>query len=216
MGKINAVVWDCDGTLLDTEALFAKAWQLVMKDYDVEISNERMITYTGMDDKIVHADLSREANLPNFETTMDMLHNAIDEKLSDKDLVFEDVLKCLEYLSKNNIKQGCASASPEKRLIEKLTKSDLIGYFESIYGGDMVENNKPSPEIYLATFKDLDVIPEEVLVIEDSPYGIESGKRSGAQVLAIDRGMFSEQQLSSADYKLDSLDGELFKSIVST
>ena len=80
----------------------------------------------------------------------------------------------------------------------------------------MVENNKPSPEIYLATFKDLDVIPEEVLVIEDSPYGIESGKRSGAQVLAIDRGMFSEQQLSSADYKLDSLDGELFKSIVST
>ena len=74
MGKINAVVWDCDGTLLDTEALFAKAWQLVMKDYDVEISNERMITYTGMDDKIVHAELSREANLPNFETTMDMLH----------------------------------------------------------------------------------------------------------------------------------------------
>ena len=216
MGKINAVVWDCDGTLLDTEALFAKAWQLVMKDYDVEISNERMITYTGMDDKIVHAELSREANLPNFETTMDMLHNAIDEKLSDKALVFEDVPKCLEYLLKNNIKQGCASASPEKRLIEKLTKSDLIGYFESIYGGDMVENNKPSPEIYLATFKDLDVIPEEVLVIEDSPYGIESGKRSGAQVLAIDRGMFSEQQLSSADYKLDSLDGELFKSIVST
>tara|TARA_B100001123_G_C15280399_1_gene1013798 strand:+ start:1064 stop:1714 length:651 start_codon:yes stop_codon:yes gene_type:complete len=216
LGKINAVVWDCDGTLLDTEALFAKAWQLVMKDYDVEISNERMITYTGMDDKIVHAELSREANLPNFETTMDMLHNAIDEKLSDKDLVFEDVPKCLEYLLKNNIKQGCASASPEKRLIEKLTKSDLIGYFESIYGGDMVENNKPSPEIYLATFKDLDVIPEEVLVIEDSPYGIESGKRSGAQVLAIDRGMFSEQQLSSADYKLDSLDGELFKSIVST
>ncbi len=215
LGKIKAVVWDCDGTLLDTEAQFAKAWQIVMKDYNVEISDERMLGYVGMDDKIVHAELSRDVDLPDFQTTMNMLHDSIREKLSQKDLLFQDSAVALEYLLKNNIKQGCASASPEKRLIQVLTESNIIGYFESIYGGDMVENNKPSPEIYLATFHDLDVEPNEVLVIEDSPYGIESGKRSGAEVLAIDRGMFTDDHLSAADYKLDTLDIEFFNKLLS-
>ena len=214
MDKITAVIWDCDGTLLDTEALFAKAWQLIMKDYDIEISDETMTGYVGMDDRIVHAELSDKAHLPDFETTMNMLHNAIRDKLSDKDLIFKDVLPCLEFLLKNNIKQGCASASPEAILFEKLIKADIIGYFESIYGGDMVENNKPSPEIYLSTFDDLGIEPSEVLIVEDSPYGIESGKKSGARVLAIDRGMFDSEHLSQADYKLDNLDLNFFKSII--
>ncbi len=214
MDKINTVIWDCDGTLLDTEALFAKAWQLIMKDYDIEISEETMIGYVGMDDRIVHSELSDKANLPDFETTMNMLHNVIRDKLSDKDLIFNDVLPCLEFLLKNNIKQGCASASPEGILLEKLTKADIVGYFESIYGGDMVKNNKPSPEIYFSSFDDLGVKPNDVLIVEDSPYGIESGKRSGARVLAIDRGMFSSDDLSQADFKLENLDLDFFQSII--
>lgn len=214
MDKVTTVIWDCDGTLLDTENLFGRAWQLIMKDYDIEISDEIMISFVGVDDRIVHSELSAKAALPDFETTMDMLHNAIRGRLSDKDLVFNDVVPCLEFLLKNKIKQGCASASPEEILIEKLIESGLAGYFESIYGGDMVENNKPSPDIYLATFKDLEVDPKNVLIIEDSPYGIESGKRSGARVLAIDRGLFTSHQLNEADYKLEILDLQFFESII--
>ena len=214
MDKVTTVVWDLDGTLLDTEALFAKAWQLVMKDYNLEIPDKTIKDFAGMDDRIVHAELSKKVNLPDFQTTMNMLHNAIRGKLSDKDLVFNDVVPCLEFLLKKNITQGCASASPEEMLLEKLTKSDLVGYFESIYGGDMVENNKPAPDIYLSTFKQLDVKPENVLIVEDSPYGIEAGIRSGARVLAIDRGMFTLDQLSQADYNLENLDLNFFESII--
>ena len=214
MDKVTTVVWDCDGTLLDTEALFAKAWQLVMKDYNLEIPDKTIKDFAGMDDRIVHAELSKKVNLPDFQTTMNMLHNAIRGKLSDKDLVFNDVVPCLEFLLKKNITQGCASASPEEMVLEKLTKSNLVGYFESIYGGDMVENNKPSPDIYLSTFKQLDVKPENVLIVEDSPYGIEAGIRSGARVLAIDRGMFTLDQLSQADYNLENLDLNFFESII--
>ena len=214
MDKVTTVVWDLDGTLLDTEALFAKAWQLVMKDYNLEIPDKTIKNFAGMDDRIVHAELSKKVNLPDFQTTMNMLHNAIRGKLSDKDLVFNDVVPCLEFLLKKNITQGCASASPEEMVLEKLTKSNLVGYFESIYGGDMVENNKPSPDIYLSTFKQLDVKPENVLIVEDSPYGIEAGIRSGARVLAIDRGMFTLDQLSQADYNLENLDLNFFESII--
>ena len=214
MDKVTTVVWDLDGTLLDTEALFAKAWQLVMKDYNLEIPDKTIKDFAGMDDRIVHAELSKKVNLPDFQTTMNMLHNAIRGKLADKDLVFNDVVPCLEFLLKKNITQGCASASPEEMVLEKLTKSNLVGYFESIYGGDMVENNKPSPDIYLSTFKQLDVKPENVLIVEDSPYGIEAGIRSGARVLAIDRGMFTLDQLSQADYNLENLDLNFFESII--
>ena len=78
----------------------------------------------------------------------------------------------------------------------------------------MVVNNKPSPEIYLEVFKALDVQPQNVLVIEDSPYGIQSGKRSGARVLAIDRGVFSQEQLKEADFKSTFLDLDFFESII--
>ncbi len=216
MKKITTVVWDCDGTLLDSESMFARAWQVVMKDYNVDISDETMNGYVGRDDRIVHSELSEKADLPNFDTTMSKLHDTFKDKLSDKDLVFSDARASLEFLAKNNIKQGCASASPESFLLEKLTKSDLVGYFESIYGGDMVVNNKPSPEIYLETFKDLGVRAEDVLVIEDSPYGIEAGKRSGAQVLAIDRGIFNQDQLANADFHFDYLDLVFFNNIIKT
>ena len=214
MDKVTAVVWDCDGTLLDSEALFAKAWQLVMNEYDIQISNETMITYVGIDDRIIHAELSKVAELPNFENTMEMLHNEVRNKFYEKELIFPDVLNSLEFFKKHNIQQGCASASPEKILIEKLTKSDIVGYFETIFGGDMVVNNKPSPEIYLEVFKALDVQPQNVLIIEDSPYGIESGKRSGARVLAIDRGVFSQEQLQEADFKSSHLDLNFFESLI--
>ena len=214
MDKVTAVVWDCDGTLLDSEALFAKAWQLVMNQYNVEVSNETMISYVGRDDRIVHSELSELAELPDFENTMEMLHNSVKDKFYDKDLVFPDVLASLEFFQKYDIQQGCASASPEEFLIEKLTKSNIVGYFETIFGGDMVVNNKPSPEIYLAVFKVLDVQPKNVLVIEDSPYGIESGKRAGARVLAIDRGVFSQEQLQHADFKSPYLDVNFFKSVI--
>ena len=157
---------------------------------------------------------SKIVDLPNFENTMEMLHNEVKDKFYDKALVLPDVVDSLEFLKKNNIHQGCASASPERILIEKLTKSDIVGYFETIFGGDMVVNNKPSPEIYLEVFKVLDVQPQNVLVIEDSPYGIESGKRSGARVLAIDRGVFSQEQLKEADFKSTFLDLDFFESLI--
>lgn len=214
MDKVTAVVWDCDGTLLDTEALFAKAWQMVMNQYDIQISNKTMITYVGIDDRIIHAELSKLAELPNFENTMEMLNNAVRNKFNDKDLIFPDVIDALEFFQNLNIQQGCASASPERVLLEKLTKSDIVGYFETIFGGDMVENNKPSPEIYLEVFRVLDVQPQNVLIIEDSPYGIKSGKTSGARVLAIDRGVFSQEQLQEADFKSSYLDLNFFKSLI--
>ena len=88
MKKITSVVWDCDGTLLDSEALFAKAWQLVMKDYNVDVSDETMNEYVGRDDRIVHSELSEKADLPDFDSTMAKLHNRIKHKLSDKDVLF--------------------------------------------------------------------------------------------------------------------------------
>jgi len=96
LDKVTAVVWDCDGTLLDTEALFAKAWQMVMNQYDIQISNKTMITYVGIDDRIIHAELSKLAELPNFENTMEMLNNAVRNKFNDKDLIFPDVIDALE------------------------------------------------------------------------------------------------------------------------
>lgn len=214
MDKVTAVVWDCDGTLLDSEALFAKAWQSVMKQYNVEVPDDIMTSYIGRDDRIVHSELSEKTELPDFESTMEMLHNSVKDKFYEKELVFPDVLDSLAFFEKHNIKQGCASASPEEFLIEKLTKSDIVGYFETIFGGDMVVNNKPSPEIYFEVFKVLDVQPKNVLIIEDSPYGIESGKRAGARVLAIDRGVFSQEQLQEADFKSTYLDLKFFKSII--
>ena len=204
------ILWDCDGTIMDTERLYAYAWQTHLKQFGLSIPEDEIKQFVGVDDRIVHSFYSDQVDLENFDQTMHKLGFIIENSLDER-IIFQDAKQLLYQLSHLEFKQACASASPYKLLSKKLQKFKVDSYFDFIIGGDQVNRNKPYPDIYNRAIEKLGTSYN--LVIEDSPTGILSGKASGSYVLAIDRGMFSKEQLSEADQIVEMLDIEIINKI---
>ena len=204
------ILWDCDGTIMDTERLYAYAWQTHLKQFGLSIPEDEIKQFVGVDDRIVHSFYSDQVDLENFDQTMHKLGFIIENSLDER-IIFQDAKQLLYQLSHLEFKQACASASPYNLLSKKLQKFKVDSYFDFIIGGDQVNRNKPYPDIYNRAIEKLGTSYN--LVIEDSPTGILSGKASGSFVLAIDRGMFSKEQLSEADQIVEMLDIEIINKI---
>ena len=205
-----AILWDCDGTIMDTERLYAYAWQTHLKQFGLSIPEDEIKQFVGVDDRIVHSFYSDQVDLENFDQTMHKLGFIIENSLDER-IIFQDAKQLLYQLSHLEFKQACASASPYNLLSKKLQKFKVDSYFDFIIGGDQVNRNKPYPDIYNKAIEKLGTSYN--LIIEDSPTGILSGKASGSYVLAIDRGMFSKEQLSEADQIVEMLDIEIINKI---
>ena len=204
------ILWDCDGTIMDTERLYAYAWQTHLKQFGLSIPEDEIKQFVGVDDRIVHSFYSDQVDLENFDQTMHKLGFIIENSLDER-IIFQDAKQLLYQLSHLEFKQACASASPYNLLSKKLQKFKVDSYFDFIIGGDQVNKNKPYPDIYNKAIEKLGTSYN--LVIEDSPTGILSGKASGSYVLAIDRGMFSKEELSEADQIVEMLDIEIINKI---
>ena len=207
------IFWDCDGTIMDTERLYAYAWQAHLKQYGLDISEDEIRQFVGVDDRIVHSFYSDSIDIENFETTMLSLGNIIQESLNDK-LLYNDSKILLNQINKLDIKQACVSASPHELLNKKLQEVQIDKLFEYIIGGDMVKRNKPYPDIYNKAIENLQTTKN--IIIEDSPTGIQSGKNTNSFVLAVNRGIFSPDQLDQADLIVDELNLEIINKILET
>ena len=205
------ILWDCDGTIMDTERLYAYAWQTHLKEFGLSIPEDEIKQFVGVDDRIVHSFYSDQVDLENFDQTMSKLGYIIENSLDER-IIFQDSKQVLYQLSQLEHKQACVSASPYGLLSKKLEKFNVDSYFDFVIGGDQVSRNKPYPDIYNRAIEKLGTSYN--LVIEDSPTGISSGKASGSYVLAIDRGMFSKEQLSEADQIVEILDLEIINKIL--
>ena len=207
---MNGIYWDCDGTLMDTETSYGLAWKEHLSDFGLEISEEETRQWVGIDDRLVHSFYAKNVDLENFKKTMASLGKIIEGTLNEK-LLFQDAKILLEETNNRGWTSACVSASPYELLKNKLIKANIFDYFSYVIGGDQVERNKPYPDIYNKAISELQTTKN--IVIEDSPPGISSGKASGSYVVAIDRGIFSEDELNKADLIVDNLSIDIIETV---
>lgn len=207
---MNGIYWDCDGTLMDTETSYGLAWKEHLSDFGLEISEEETRQWVGIDDRLVHSFYAKNVDLENFEKTMASLGKIIEGTLNEK-LMFQDAKILLEETNSRGWTSACVSASPYELLKNKLIKANIFDYFSYVIGGDQVERNKPYPDIYNKAISELQTTKN--IVIEDSPPGISSGKASGSFVVAIDRGIFSKDELNKADLIVDNLSIDIIETV---
>jgi len=207
---MNGIYWDCDGTLMDTETSYGLAWKEHLSNFGLEISEEETRQWVGIDDRLVHSFYAKNVDLENFEKTMASLGKIIEGTLNEK-LLFQDAKILLEETNNRGWTSACVSASPYELLKNKLIKANIFDYFSYVIGGDQVERNKPYPDIYNKAISELQTTKN--IVIEDSPPGISSGKASGSYVVAIDRGIFSEDELNKADLIVDNLSIDIIETV---
>ena len=207
---MNGIYWDCDGTLMDTERSYGLAWKEHLSNFGLEISEEETRQWVGIDDRLVHSFYAKNVDLENFEKTMSSLGKIIEGTLNEK-LLFQDAKILLEETNNRGWTSACVSASPYELLKNKLIKANIFDYFSYVIGGDQVERNKPYPDIYNKAISELQTTKN--IVIEDSPPGISSGKASGSFVVAIDRGIFSKDELNKADLIVDNLSIDIIEKV---
>ena len=135
------ILWDCDGTIMDTERLYAYAWQTHLNQFGLSIPEDEIKQFVGVDDRIVHSFYSDQVDLENFDQTMHKLGFIIENSLDER-IIFQDAKQLLYQLSHLEFKQACASASPYNLLSKKLQKFKVDSYFDFIIGGDQKIKNK--------------------------------------------------------------------------
>ena len=95
-----------------------------------------------------------------------------------------DVLYVVESLKKNGKSLAVVSASSKEKL-EKTVPKDFLEKFDAVVCSEDYFNGKPDPEPYLTAMKNLNVSPEECIVVENAPLGIKSAKKAGAYCIAL-------------------------------
>jgi len=183
MEKIDAVLFDFDGTLADTMQDLFWAWKRAFEYFGIEIKKEDYFPLEGMKVSEIAKTISKKYNLfTDSLKILELKEKYYLEKYSFS--LYPGVLDLISSLKDRKIKIAIVSASPLRKLI-KTVPEEFLSKFDVIISGDDTKEGKPNPEPYLMAMKKLNVLPSECLVIENSPLGIKSAKSAGAYCIAV-------------------------------
>ena len=186
--KIKAILFDMDGVLIDARDWHYEALNKALGLFGIEISRyDHLHTFDGLPTSVKLKMLSERYYLP------DTLHPLINQmkQIYTSDLIHQKChpIFCHEYaLSKLHTlgyKIAVCSNSVRKTIDLMMDKANLIPYIDLLLSNEDVTNAKPDPEIYCRAVTEFQLRPEECLVVEDNPKGIQAGRASGAFVLEV-------------------------------
>ncbi len=193
---MDAFIFDLDGVIVDNNDYHWKAWKQFLRDEEVTISLERFKQdfFGKRNDQILRA-------LFPDKTEEEREALAAEKEALYRDIYAEDiepVTGLVDLLERSEKQHGVATSAPQENLDFVLDELDLRDHFDAtLHGGD-VEQPKPDPEIYDRMADELGVAHTDCLVFEDSPPGVEAGKRAGMLVIGV-LTTCSEEELDEAD-----------------
>jgi HAD superfamily hydrolase (TIGR01509 family) len=187
--SIKLIIFDLDGVLVDTKDIHYEALNLALKEIDEKyiISYEEHIKiYDGLKTNQKLEMLSKQKGLPTD------VYEKIWRKKQEKTVeMFSSIVKneylinLLSKLKNDGFTIVCCSNSIKKTILIALSKIGIIEYFDDIISNEDVVNGKPHPDMYWKAMSKFSFLPEETLIIEDSPTGLLAAKRSSAYFMRV-------------------------------
>ncbi|MDQ6813857.1 MAG: HAD family phosphatase [Bacteroidota bacterium] len=202
--SFKGVIFDMDGTLLESTEADYRAWEKVFNNYNKELSFEKYAPMLG----VKSADVIRnEIGFFDEEDVKRILKEKFDFFV---DYVYENPIKpvraaetFLKSLAQYPIKIALATSSRKEKMQMVLKQLDFMQYFDAIVTGDEVTHGKPAPDIFLLAAKRLALDTADCMVIEDGPIGVAAAKRANMKCVAITE-THNASQLSEADLVIDT------------
>tara|TARA_A100001015_G_scaffold214278_1_gene240501 strand:+ start:4608 stop:5981 length:1374 start_codon:yes stop_codon:yes gene_type:complete len=185
--KIKLVIFDLDGVIVEAKNLHFKALNSALgKDYEISWE-EHLKLYDGLKTAQKLEMLSKNKGLPTAEHekiwkkkqqfTLDGLNN-----LSKN----EELINLMQALKQDGFMLAVCSNSIRATVDIVLKKFGIYDFFELVISNEDVKNSKPHPEMYWTAMSTLQILPEETLIVEDSPYGLLAAYRSKANICRVD------------------------------
>ncbi len=183
----RAVLFDMDGVIFDSERLYIECCkevsaELGMKDI-VPVCRRCIGVTTEVTRRILLETYRDEALVDRFRTQTVSLFR---EKYREGQLSMKPgVRELLQWLKSRGFRMAVASSTRTEIVESELKEADIRGFFDAVVGGDKVSRSKPNPDIFLKAAENLDVSPEDSLVIEDSFNGIRAAKAAGMTAVMV-------------------------------
>lgn len=206
--SFDAVVFDADGTLFDTENLMYEVWCEVGRDMGLTMTIPEYLNYVGLN-RAATLEIMRERYGANFDGAEFMVRCVarLSQRIEEDGVPLKPgVTELLELLHERDVPMGLATSTHRVRTDRRLELCRLGKYFGATVTGDEVTKGKPDPEIYRAVCEKLGVAPEKCLAVEDSKNGILSAHHAGMRVVMIPDMVPPTPELEKIAYKkFDSL-----------
>ena len=198
MAEFDALIFDCDGVLVDSEVLAIAAERDVLARVGLIYDTVEFVSrFVGLTDAAFHAALKWDA----LERTGKALPEDIGIQLTTaRWKLFEAELSAIagarELAEAWRGPKAVASSSGPEKLVRKFALTGLTGLFEPhVYSGRSVPNGKPAPDLFLMTAGKLAALPERCVVIEDSLNGVRAGVAAGMHVIGFTGGGHADAEL---------------------
>ena len=203
-GKIKLIIFDLDGVLVEAKNIHYEALNEALGDKYTISWNEHLSTYDGLKTVQKLDMLTEQKGLPQNT------HRDVWERKQKITLEKLGNLKINSYLvsvfSKlsENYKIAVCSNSIRKTVLTVLSKLGLMEYMDLVISNEDVKNSKPHPEMYWKAISMMSCLPEETLIVEDSPYGLLAASRSKSHILRVKNP--SEVTIENIENKLNQIE----------
>jgi HAD superfamily hydrolase (TIGR01509 family) len=180
------IIFDLDGVLVEAKNIHFDALNEALGEkYAIEW-NEHLSKYDGLKTNQKLEMLTKEKGLPVelYKDVWDEKQKLTLQKLKNLKQSFH-LIHCMERLCSEGYKLAVCSNSIRRTVLTVLAKLGIIEYFDLILSNEDVKSSKPHPEIYWKAMSMLGVLPEETLIVEDSPFGLLAASRSKAFIMRV-------------------------------
>ena len=187
MMQYDAVIFDMDGVIFDSEKCVLNCWIKIAEKYGIENIERSFLSCTG-----TNAKRTREIMFEIYGTDF-----PYDRFAKEASKIFHEmydngnlpmksgVHEILTFLKKENKKIALASSTRREIVLEQLRDAGVLDFFDEVVTGDMVTKSKPDPEIFLLACEKIGVAPYNAYAIEDSYNGVRSASKGGLRTIMV-------------------------------
>jgi beta-phosphoglucomutase len=186
----KAVLWDLDGTLVDSADFHWQSWRDAMAAEGREITHDEFLESFGQrNDRILRHWLGPEADDALIERIGSRKEERYRELIRANGIApLPGAAEWVRRLAEEGWRQAIASSAPLENVQVVLEALKLRDYFGAIASAEDVRHGKPDPEVFLVAASRLEVEPARSIVVEDAPAGVEAARRGGMRSIGVQRG----------------------------
>lgn len=197
---IRAVIFDVDGTLVDSNDLHVEAWREAFRSYGKELAFDEVHGQMGKGGDQLMPVFCSEKELDKFGEELERHRvELFAERYLERVRPFPRVRELFERLRADGLQIALASSAKEEELVHHKKSLRVEDLLEAATSADDAERSKPHPDIFQAALAGLDgVRAEEAIVVGDTPYDVEAAAKAGMRTVGLLSGGFTEKALRGA------------------